>query len=566
MPPVRGLVAVPAMLIFASISAACGSGGGSGAAANGTASAAASAAASGTAEAPGVALQGSGECAALVAKWSAEPSLPGAPQFEANRVELLGRPRGTPLLWRRAPEMDKDAPAAARSAVEKLQKAARPIPLVRGLVRRYARSPEVLRSIVLREGYVFSDAPDVAVAVVQGVKLTHLFREPTIYLLRGHTVHTLTRAPKTRLRPERYVHADGPFKGDIAELILGDRVGVERADVEKAPIALDLAGAGVEDGFDRVRVKHVSESGVVAEVHYPDGPWITAALASNGAELKVACVDGPPDALAARKKALDASAGMRAAMAKIGAVVREEVQEAPMFDEPKDEPDDEQQDGSLRREWRRAYEQGLRHFGVGNVKYDVYDELGRPIPPQVCVDFITDTFERASGTWYAPLPPAPEGDRPKPAPQRISGKIDLGKQDLDNRRSVAELVAFAKRHPEMFDVLDLPQEERIPFTKRRELFAYLAEHESQFAPGDVLVIHGPGNDGKPHYHSVILMEQDPITGVPVRVAGNASVPREQTLSGVMSRSPKRSIKHRIRPRPEWLVPALTDAVRPPTPG
>jgi hypothetical protein len=121
---------------------------------------------------------------------------------------------------------------------------------------------------------------------------------------------------------------------------------------------------------------------------------------------------------------------------------------------------------------------------------------------------------------------------------------------------VAELVAFARRHPEMFEVLDVPQEGRVPFTRRSELFAYLAKSPDDFAPGDVLVIHGLKDDGRPHYHSVMIVEEDPITGVPTLVAGNAGRPREQTLEGVMARSPKRSIKHRVRPRPEWLAKAI----------
>lgn len=529
--------------------AACGP---SGAAGGSGASGSAAASSSGVP----AALEGQGACKEKIARLRAEAALPGAPAFEERRIDLMGRPRGTPLLWRRAPVPDPSMSASSRSALAKIEGASRPLPVIKGIVRRYARSPEVLRGVFLRENYVYSDDPEIALAIVETVRLTHLFREPEIHLLRGAALTRLRRAEKTRAKPEGYVYDEGPFRGEAAELLLGDRVAVERADLEKAPLALDLSGAAAASGLARVRAVHLSETGMVAEVRAPGGPWVTAAFDVEGPGLSLACVDGSPEALLAHRAAAKALEGQRAALAKIVATVRAEVEEEPPFDEPRDEPDGEQQDGALRREWRRAYTRSLRKFTVGDVSYDVYDAMGRPVPPQVCVDFITDTWERASGTWYRPLPPAPEGERPKPAPERTIGGVDFDQLDLANRRSVAELVSFAKRHEDMFEVLDLPPEGRIPFARRADFFAYLAGRAEDFAPGDVLVIHGLKDDGRPHYHSVMILEQDPLTGVPVRVAGNAGRPREQTLEGVMARSPKRSIKHRIRPRPAWLSAAI----------
>jgi len=495
-------------------------------------------------------------CGERIARVLGEPALPGSPTFEANRIELTGRPRGTPVLWKRVPEGPRQPSASVASAIEKLAHTDRPLGMVKGLVRRHAKSPETFRAILLREGYVYEDRPDVAVAVVETVHIAHLFREPVVYLLRGHTVHALRRAGRTRYLPERYVHDDGALKGAVAELLLGDRFAASRAEVEKAPAALDVIGASRDDGFDRLRVKHLAEAGLVAELRYGEGTWLTALLVAEGAALRVGCVDGSSEGLAARARVLEATSGARKALAKIRATVHAEVQEEPRFDEPKDEPEGEQQDGMLRREWRRAYGQGLRSYSVGQNVYDVYDAEGRAVPPQVCVDFITDTWERASGTWYKPLPAAAFTERPKPLPERVVGGIDFDKLDLTNRRSVAELVSFARRHPDMFEVLDVPQDERIPFARRGELFDYLARHADDYAEGDVLVIFGAKSDGRPHYHSIMVVEQDPITGVPTLVAGNAGRPREQTLEGVMARSPKRSIKHRVRPKPAWLAGAI----------
>ena len=551
MPLARGALTLLALSMSLPACGQSASGASGDAAATGTSASVASA----TGASDAARVTSAAACAQRVAALLREPALPGAPAFEADRVELVGRPRGTPLLWKRVPAVQRDAPAAATAAIARLEHAERPLALVKGLVRRHGRSPETLRAIFLREGYVYAERSELALALVETVRITHLFREEVVYLLRGQSVHKLRRAERTRYLPERYVYEDGPMRGAAAELLLGDRFATDRAEVERAPAALDLVAAAGEAGFDRLRVKHLAEAGLVAELRY-GGAWLTAAVELDGPRLRVACFEGAPEALAAREEAFDATAGMREALSKIRATVRAEVQEEPRFDEPRDEPDGEQQDGALRREWRRAYQKGLRRYTVGDSVYDVYDAEGRAVPPQVCVDFITDTWERASGTWYKPLPAAQGDERPKPAPERVLGGIDFDKLDLENRRSVAELASFARRHPEMFEVLDLPQEERIPFTRRAELFAYLARRGDDFAPGDVLVIFGVKNDGKPHYHSVMIVEQDPITGVPSLVAGNAGRPREQTLEGVMARSPKRSIKHRIRPKPSWLAAAL----------
>ena len=73
-----------------------------------------------------------------------------------------------------------------------------------------------------------------------------------------------------------------------------------------------------------------------------------------------------------------------------------------------------------------------------------------------------------------------------------------------------------------------------------------------FQPGDMLTVHGFKEGGRPHYHSLIILETDPITGVPTLVAGNAVFPREQTLEGIMYISPHRTLRHRIRVKEPWL--------------
>ena len=224
-------------------------------------------------------------------------------------------------------------------------------------------------------------------------------------------------------------------------------------------------------------------------------------------------------------------------------MIREEVREQIPFDWAP-----ESENGFLRRDWERAYFGGAKRFTSRDRKFDVYNPEGRPIPPQVCIDFISDTWERSAGSWYEPM----SGDPLAPHPKRELGPINLRQADLKNRRSVHNFVHFTKHHPELFDVWDLPKKERVPFEKRDAFYEYLAKNPDQFRPGDVLILYGTKEGGRPHYHSLFIFEVDPVTGVPTRVAGNAVFPREQTLEGIMQISPKRSIRHRIRLLRPWL--------------
>jgi hypothetical protein len=218
------------------------------------------------------------------------------------------------------------------------------------------------------------------------------------------------------------------------------------------------------------------------------------------------------------------------------------------FDEPKTEIG--QQDGKLRQHWAWAYRFGQSKFDFNDDKYEVFDFKGRPRVPQVCIDFVTDTFERAGGSWYRP--------RGEPR-ERIAGRLDFGTLGIDNERSVESFVDFAKQHPEAFDVVELPEEERIPYARRADFFAHLASHKDRYRPGDVVTIYGLRDDGKMHYHSFFVYEADPVTGAPSLVAANAGRPRIRPWEAEMVTAPQRSIRARVRPRLDWLEHVLGDA-------
>jgi hypothetical protein len=173
----------------------------------------------------------------------------------------------------------------------------------------------------------------------------------------------------------------------------------------------------------------------------------------------------------------------------------------------------------------------------------VFDERGRPKTPQVCADFITDSWERMSGTYYSP--------RGQPREKRI-GRLDFDALDVENRRSVEKLMDFAASHPDWFELLLIPESERIAFANRNAFFARLAAMHDDFAPGDVVTILGPRADERLHYHSFFILASDPVTGIPTTVVANAGRPRIRSWEAEMQNAPRRSICGRIRPTLHWL--------------
>ncbi|MBI4951730.1 MAG: hypothetical protein HY908_06825, partial [Myxococcales bacterium] len=479
-----------------------------------------------------------------------EPALPGAPAVEKIRPEMA-RVRGRPLVWRRVP-----APAPELEARIAKGKA---LTAVRDLIHKRRKDPAALRRAVLREGYLFHEDVEVGLALVEQLSLVKLFEEPEIWLQRGALVMPLKRMPKDKqyFLPERYVYTAGDRPGSQAEILHGDRVAVTRAEVDKDVLSVDVLDATAVGGFDRIKPEHLTASALVAELRYGPDAWVPAVLDLDGPRLRVGCEALTPELDRKKKAFLTEDALARRALRRLRETIRLEIDEELPFDAPKG--GEEAEEGDLRREFDRAYKQGLRYFAVDPAhRRDVYDEKGRPLPPQVCIDFLVDTLERAGGKWYAPM----QGSPLKPAPARTKGLLDFDGMSLDNRRSVASFVEMAKTHQDLFDVWDNPK--RIPFTERKEFFDYLADNADALDPLDLVIIFGT-KKGKPHYHSMIVLEKDPVSGVPTLIVSNAVVPKEQTLEGIMQISPKRSIKSRIRLKHPWVA-ALASLAAEPKPG
>ncbi|MCA9639686.1 MAG: hypothetical protein KC492_03300, partial [Myxococcales bacterium] len=95
-------------------------------------------------------------------------------------------------------------------------------------------------------------------------------------------------------------------------------------------------------------------------------------------------------------------------------------------------------------------------------------------------------------------------------------------------------------------------------------FFKLLEQRAELRQGDIVVLRGyaPWDmNHTEHSHSFFIYRTDPITGVPIRLVGNAGHPELRGWDREMGRAPRRSIRHRIRPSLEWLERITQPAAR-----
>jgi hypothetical protein len=432
---------------------------------------------------------------------------------------------------------DEQLPARLRPT-RKAALAARPDERVRLVLQRHARDPEALRALLLREGYVYSTEPDEAVALVKGLELPKLFTEASLWLQRGAHLYELRRIAG---RYPEYRFVDGPYAGATGELLLADRVAVRREELAE-PLHRDLRPVAAEVGFDRVRIEQLRAGGLVAELRF-GGTWARALLPTEGAAVRFGCLDAPSATRAQVAAWQQADAPRRRALGKLHEAVTAMVVDRLPFDRPR-KAKDHLSDGQLRPLWLLSYRNGGGDFGHEKEGYFVYDEAGRPKPPQMCVDFVLDSYERASGTWFRP-----RGQKPG----RDIGALDLDALGVGNRAGVLAFGKFAESRTELFEFRRFPEAERIPFGDRAHFFAYLLEHADELHPGDVLAIQGIKRDGNIHQHAILLEDTDPVTGFPYGLADQMKWPRRRTWEGIMGEAPRRSLLFHVRPKPELLL-------------
>lgn len=475
-------------------------------------------------------------CRARLAVLAAAPALPvPAVDQPPLRAHLLGRTKAVPVLFLSLPEAPV-ADALARKLRQELE--AMPGHQTFGSVIGKVRSnPEQARAVFLRDGYLYTESPELAV-LYGSLTLSLLFRDAELRIARGAETFSARR-----LSDGDYEYTSGPEQGRRAKLLLFDRV-MAAASAPGEARHVDVRELAKQLGFDELSVQRITSDGLVAEATYGDVRAPTLLRAEQG-KLSLLCEvlgAGQSAVLAHRANAVRAER----VQSQLLSIVKEQVDEALPFDEPKTE--DGQQDGHLRPEWRNAYLRGNSSYEFNGDRYSVFDASGRPRPPQVCIDFVLDTFERASGTWWQGR------DLPR---QRVLGRLRFDDAAIENRRSVERFIDFARAQAEAFEVYEPAPEQRVPLRNRQQFFSVLYETRKHFKRGDVVAILGPRDDDKLHYHTFIIVDADPLSGMPTELAANAGRPRIRSWEGEMANAPRRSIFARVRPRQLWLESFLT---------
>jgi hypothetical protein len=466
------------------------------------------------------------------------PGLPGVPSLDAGRGRLLLFAKAEPTHFVQKPELDQSVTKAARSLRSMLQRTSSPWSMVQQLSKNFAFNTELGRSVLLREGYLYAEKPELAFALVDLVSAQLLFNDKRIWIHRGDRV-----LHAERTRTGHYAYVDGPEQGQRVRLLLFDRIGNGEP---PQPLHRDFRSLRHRLGFDRAKVVHQTELTTVADLRY-GSVWVRTLLRAEGARLDLDCEAPNPEAEPIMTQRRVEHARLTRVLDPLRLAMVNSVEEGLPFDEPRTEYG--QQDGQLRNVWLRAYEAGRSQFEFQDDLYSVFNNRGQPLVPQVCVDFIFDTFERAGGTWWR--------DRGEKR-ERILGKFLFADHTDVNLRRATSILDLAKSRPDWLTVRELPERERIAFKYGQQLSDYLTENADEYQPGDIVLIRGYAPWDKPwkpkimHFHSFFLYESDPMTGMPIALAGNPGRPLLQTWQFEAFRTPDRSIWYRIRPNVAFL--------------
>ncbi len=450
------------------------------------------------------------------------------------RAQLFGRTKAEPVLFLQPPRPGSGpSPSSERARVLRASLELAPDHATFGRVVAQVRSrPELAREVFLSDGYLYTELPELA-PLFGALTLSLLFQESEISISRGAQMLSARRLPDGD-----YEYTNGEERGKRAKLLLFDRA--TPASEPFGPARhVDVRRLAAELGFDEMEVVRLSGAGLAVDLTYA-GRRVPALLRVTETALLLDCEaleTDRPFVLARRAEAQRAS-GLHA---KLVSVVKEQVDEALPFDEPKTE--DGQQDGKLRPEWHSAYLAGSSSFEFNGDRYAVFDSLGRPRPPQVCIDFVLDTLERAGGTWWQ------SRDQPR---RRSLGRLRFEESAIAIRRSVERFIDVAREFPAWFELYEVAADARVPFRQRHEFFSQLYAQRHRYKKGDIVAILGPRDDGKLHYHSFFILDADPVSGMPNELAANAGRPRIRSWEGEMGNAPLRSIRARLRPRQGWL--------------
>jgi hypothetical protein len=471
----------------------------------------------------------------------AERAVPGVPALDTGRAFFLTQAKAEPVLFVRAPEYQREGVTlTVQGYRQMLLSGQNPFGTIQRILAESKGFPKQARQALLRDGYLFDTNPHVGTWLANLVQPDQLFGQDRIWVQRGDEVLHAAR------RGGRFYYVDGALADQRVRLLLFDRAGAEGE--PERPVHRDLRSLRYRLHFNRMEIRHVTDDHIVANLRY--GPfWVPSVLKTDGAHVELECEILEPglerDVAAAREEVARRDRALQA----LRRVLLAALDEALPFDEPRHEYGF-QLDGTLRGKWLDAYMRGRDKYTFNGDEYRVFDPRGRPLVPEVCVDFLTDTLERASGAWWRSYG-SPRG--------RTTGKLDFealaGDKQIELRRAPG-FIGFAKARPDAFEVLDDP--ERIELGDEEAFYAYLKAHLDDFTLGDAVLIKGktPWDRVHVHFHSFFVYETDPVTGMPISILGNAGRPSLRVWETEVRRTPERAIVARIRFKTLWLEKIL----------
>lgn len=459
----------------------------------------------------------------------------GAEEFESKRAAIVARAKSEPVFFVSTPRQADDVTPEAKTLREHLERTDFAWRAVRELRAAVSQRTDLAREVLLLNGYFYSHDPNLAFALVSQVRPTDLFDTQKLWIQRGSALMQAERGSGG------YVYLDGPEKGDRVRLLHLDRLSSEPPAGQ--PLHRDFRDLRARLFFEQARIRHVNAANIIADLRY--GPhWIPTLLRSEGTLLHLETEAVPPaiaDELAVVRERLGRKAQ---AVSALRQAMRDMIDEALPFDEPKTEIG--QEDGKLRNEWINAYRTGRTSFTYNDDRYYVFDSAGRPRIPQVCIDFMVDVFERASGSWWRPRS---DGIR-----ERTVGGLDMSEFNRSLLRQTSYFLRLARERNDLFEVRGFAESERIELGYKDRFFRWLERNAREFEAGDIIVIRGltPWDPVEEHTHTFFIYETDPLTGIPIAIAGNAGPANLWSWETEARRTPHRTVRSRIRPRLEWL--------------
>ncbi len=476
-------------------------------------------------------------CRATIEHARAEPALPGAPELERNRALLLARAKAEPVLFLDVPKYTGEVSPGTQARRQSLLTTKYPRDLYLKTIATFRDFPQRLRDLVLRDGYIYTDDPRAAKVLIRDLKLDLLFHEDKVMVQRGALTFSAEKG-----EDGLFYATSGPDEGKRARLLLFDRVWLPGQKLGP-PVHVDVREFARREGIDGIRVERLTETGIVADVRF-ENTWVPAFIKREDVRLKLGCLEIDPARASEIGAVRDRAYRRNLVVKTLRSAIAQQVELGLPFDEPRTERG--QQDGKLRERWEHAYFNGQKAYRFNGDLYHVYSPTGAPMTPQVCIDFVTETLERASGMHFTP-----EGD----APRKVLGDLDFDQILGSTRRQELAIRNFARANPDKLSLIDFRMSDWVRYEKIDQFFDFVQEHKDDMRPGDIVIIRGRAawdRYEEIHTHTFFIYEADPVTGMPMLLAGNSGKPRIVTWDSEMIRAPKRSIRHRIRPNTEWL--------------